>query len=180
MRSSPFSHSTNSPIYVCIYSAHSCTLPSSPSRDGSLELSPRRFRRFPPPRHPSRRRRFPRLPPVASSSPPPVVGTRCDPEPSVGSGLADHLLSNRAFPFYHPEERGVGRRPACALCLCGLADGDRVRRLSSRHIFHGECLDDGWFLHQLTLACPLCRSGDPRRRRAPDRGPARRPALSIY
>ncbi|CAL9181293.1 unnamed protein product [Musa hybrid cultivar] len=90
----------------------------------------------------------------------PLSASAADPEPSVGSGLvvlADHLLSDRAFPFYYPEERGVGRWPACAVCLCGLADGDRVRRLPCSHVFHRDCLNV-WLLHQLNLSCPLCRS----------------------
>ncbi|CAD5177750.1 unnamed protein product [Musa acuminata subsp. malaccensis] len=99
-----------------------------------------------------------RLLPLSSS---PVDAVH-DIEPSIGSGLAglvvlaDHLASNRPFPFLScPSEVG-DRRPECAVCLCSLADGDRVRRLPCRHVFHGECLD-GW-LRQLNLSCPLCRS----------------------
>ncbi|KAJ8479515.1 hypothetical protein OPV22_023242 [Ensete ventricosum] len=110
------------------------------------------------------------LPLFLSSSP-----ADADPEPSVGSGLAglvvlaDHLASNRSFPYDSCSSEGEVRRAECAVCLCGLADGDRVRRLPCRHVFHGECLE-GW-LHHLNLTCPLCRSelAAPELRAAADR-----------
>ncbi|KAG6506955.1 E3 ubiquitin-protein ligase RHA2A-like [Zingiber officinale] len=81
---------------------------------------------------------------------------------SLGSGLAglvvlsDRLAADRAFPFLL-SSRGEAEapRPLCAVCLCDLSDGDSVRRLPCRHVFHRECLD-GW-LGQLNLSCPLCR-----------------------
>ncbi|KAG6479497.1 hypothetical protein ZIOFF_062963 [Zingiber officinale] len=78
---------------------------------------------------------------------------------SLGSGLAglallaDHLAADRTFPFLLP--RGDDLRPDCSVCLCRLADGDRVRRIPCGHVFHRDCLD-GWLL-QLNLSCPLCR-----------------------
>ncbi|CAL9100719.1 unnamed protein product [Musa textilis] len=114
-----------------------------------------------------------RLLPLSLSSSP--ADADADPEPSVGSGLAglvvlaDHLASNRSFAFASCSSGGEGRRAECAVCLCGLADGDRVRRLPCRHVFHGECLE-GW-LHHLNLTCPLCRSelAAPELRAAADR-----------
>ncbi|CAL5018884.1 unnamed protein product [Urochloa decumbens] len=52
----------------------------------------------------------------------------------------------------------------CAVCLCGIAAGDEVRRLSNcRHAFHRGCLDS-WMAHD-QRTCPLCRAplipGDP-------------------
>jgi RING-H2 zinc finger protein RHA1 len=45
----------------------------------------------------------------------------------------------------------------CAVCLCGIAAGDEVRRLSNcRHAFHRGCLDR-WMAHD-QRTCPLCRA----------------------
>ncbi|XP_039122724.1 E3 ubiquitin-protein ligase RHA2A [Dioscorea cayenensis subsp. rotundata] len=63
--------------------------------------------------------------------------------------LADTLNAARPSAYDGPDED-------CVVCLCGLARGDRVRRLSCCHVFHAECLD-GW-LDQMNLSCPLCRS----------------------
>ncbi|XP_042432766.1 E3 ubiquitin-protein ligase RHA2A-like [Zingiber officinale] len=92
-----------------------------------------------------------------SSSADPDDSADCD--GSLGSGLAglallaDHLAADRTFPFLLP--RGDDLRPDCSVCLCRLADGDRVRRIPCGHVFHRDCLD-GWLL-QLNLSCPLCR-----------------------
>ncbi|KAG6535736.1 RING-H2 finger protein ATL47-like [Zingiber officinale] len=46
----------------------------------------------------------------------------------------------------------------CAVCLCGVGLGDRVRELRScRHVFHQRCLDR-WLDHDERLSCPLCRA----------------------
>ncbi|KAM7270797.1 hypothetical protein ACFE04_030011 [Oxalis oulophora] len=44
----------------------------------------------------------------------------------------------------------------CVVCMCRLRDGDLVRRLDCRHVFHKHCLD-GW-LDSMKLTCPLCRA----------------------
>ncbi|MQM10263.1 hypothetical protein Taro_043154 [Colocasia esculenta] len=92
---------------------------------------------------------------------------------AVGSGLAGLILlaeqlisAQPAFSYGHEDvvEGGEARRPRagvadpdCVVCLCGLREGDRVRRLSCcRRVFHCECLD-GWF-DQSKLSCPLCRA----------------------
>lgn len=46
---------------------------------------------------------------------------------------------------------------SCAVCLCRVGPGDRVRELRScRHVFHQRCLDR-WLDHDERLSCPLCR-----------------------
>ncbi|MCD9643381.1 Ubiquitin-protein ligase [Datura stramonium] len=84
---------------------------------------------------------------------------------AVGSGLtgviflAEQLNLNRLLSYRH-QQRGDGTTGAgsntCVVCLHRLGDGDRVRKLACRHVFHTECLD-GWF-NTLNLNCPLCRS----------------------
>ncbi|KAJ4709845.1 E3 ubiquitin-protein ligase RHA2A [Melia azedarach] len=101
--------------------------------------------------------------------------TRFDPDdidptlavPHVGSGLsglvvlAEQLNLSRTLSYEYSccssggESDGEGGID-CMVCLCTLRDGEQVRKLDCRHVFHKECLD-GW-LHHLNFNCPLCRS----------------------
>ncbi|XP_010249389.1 PREDICTED: E3 ubiquitin-protein ligase RHA2A-like [Nelumbo nucifera] len=80
---------------------------------------------------------------------------------AVGSGLAglivlaDQLDVSRVSSYCSADD-GDGIESDCVVCLCRLTDGDQVRRLECRHVFHKDCLD-GWFDH-LNWNCPLCRS----------------------
>ncbi|KAH0675061.1 hypothetical protein KY290_024092 [Solanum tuberosum] len=84
---------------------------------------------------------------------------------AVGSGLtgviflADQLNLNRLLSYHHQQqndEKTGADSSTCVVCLNRLGDGDRVRKLACRHVFHTECLD-GWF-NTLNFNCPLCRS----------------------
>ncbi|XP_030447964.1 E3 ubiquitin-protein ligase RHA2A-like [Syzygium oleosum] len=86
----------------------------------------------------------------------------------LGSGLAGLIvlaeqlnLNGLLSDWFSGEEGGGaggggGCADCCMVCLCGLRDGDRVRRLPCRHVFHKRCFD-GW-LDQLKFDCPVCRS----------------------
>ncbi|KAJ4973924.1 hypothetical protein NE237_007098 [Protea cynaroides] len=87
---------------------------------------------------------------------------------AVGSGLAglivlaEQLNVNRVFSYSECGEKegaagggGGGFDSDCVVCLCKFRNGEQVRRLGCRHLFHKECLD-GWF-DQLQWRCPLCR-----------------------
>ncbi|KAJ0763711.1 putative transcription factor interactor and regulator LIM family [Helianthus annuus] len=83
---------------------------------------------------------------------------------AVGSGLAslillaDQLSLNRAGSYKY-SLCAEGSDPVssdCVVCLNGFTDGEHVRKLACRHVFHKECFD-GW-LDQLNFKCPLCRS----------------------
>ncbi|KAI4313868.1 hypothetical protein L6164_026815 [Bauhinia variegata] len=87
---------------------------------------------------------------------------------AVGSGfaglivLAEQLNLNRRFSYRHTtlDTRDGGADAAigsskCIVCLSSLKDGDLVRKLSCRHVFHKHCFD-GW-LDSLKFNCPLCR-----------------------
>ncbi|KAF8021246.1 hypothetical protein BT93_G1620 [Corymbia citriodora subsp. variegata] len=83
----------------------------------------------------------------------------------LGSGLAGLIvlaeqlnLNQLLSDGFSSEEIGGGGGCAdcCMVCLCGLRNGDRVRRLPCRHVFHKRCFD-GW-LDQLKFDCPVCRS----------------------
>ncbi|KAH7840455.1 hypothetical protein Vadar_017220 [Vaccinium darrowii] len=74
--------------------------------------------------------------------------------------LGEQKNANRIFSY----EYGVdccGESPAeaagsdCVVCLSKLREGEMVRRLRCRHVFHKGCFD-GW-LDQLQFSCPLCR-----------------------
>ncbi|CAI9096108.1 OLC1v1032185C1 [Oldenlandia corymbosa var. corymbosa] len=78
----------------------------------------------------------------------------------VGSGLtgvimlAEQLNLNRMFSYDFDGGCRSGMTD-CVFCLNRFQDGDRVRTLACRHVFHKHCFD-GW-LDQLKFDCPLCR-----------------------
>ncbi|MCD7456213.1 Ubiquitin-protein ligase [Datura stramonium] len=78
---------------------------------------------------------------------------------AVGSGLAgvvmlaEQLNLNRMFSYTFDEQ---GDESSCVVCLNRLGDGDHVRKLTCKHVFHKECFD-GW-LDTLNFNCPICRS----------------------
>ncbi|KAI3696241.1 hypothetical protein L1987_79252 [Smallanthus sonchifolius] len=83
---------------------------------------------------------------------------------AVGSGLAelvilaDQLNLNRVLSYKYSSctERCVDPAESeCVVCLNRLADGEHVRKLPCRHVFHKDCFD-GWLDH-LNFNCPLCR-----------------------
>ena len=85
---------------------------------------------------------------------------------AVGSGLASVVLLaeqlNSRFSYTYSAVRdgesggaaAIGG-PKCVVCLCRLRDGDPVRRLPCRHVFHRHCFE-GW-LNEFKFNCPTCR-----------------------
>ncbi|KAL3830844.1 hypothetical protein ACJIZ3_019646 [Penstemon smallii] len=80
----------------------------------------------------------------------------------VGSGLAgivllcEQLNLNRACSYIKQDD-GVGPFGSdCVVCLNRFNEGDRLRELQCRHVFHKDCLD-GW-MDQLNFSCPICRA----------------------
>lgn len=76
--------------------------------------------------------------------------------------LKEQLLLNLNHQVYyyedhHQEEEGDDDRLQCIVCLCRLRDGEHVRQLGCKHIFHKGCLD-GWLIDHFNSTCPLCRS----------------------
>lgn len=74
----------------------------------------------------------------------------------VGSGLAGLMVLAEQLKVHRPFTLWGEDGSNCVVCLCGLRDGEEVRRLACCHVFHKDCLD-GWFDH-LNLSCPLCRA----------------------
>ncbi|KAK4409651.1 E3 ubiquitin-protein ligase RHA2A [Sesamum angolense] len=78
----------------------------------------------------------------------------------VGSGLTglillcEQLNLNRVCSYQKQSNDGVGSD--CVVCLNRMGDGDHVRKLACRHVFHKDCFD-GWLDH-LNFSCPLCRA----------------------
>ncbi|KAG6410375.1 hypothetical protein SASPL_128433 [Salvia splendens] len=78
---------------------------------------------------------------------------------AVRSGLAGVILLceqmnlNRAYPYANQSGRCASD---CVVCLNRFEDGEPVRKLACRHVFHKDCID-GW-LDQLNFSCPLCRA----------------------
>ncbi|KZV37936.1 hypothetical protein F511_17708 [Dorcoceras hygrometricum] len=80
----------------------------------------------------------------------------------VGSGLAslvllcDQLNLNQVFSYTKKADDDADRfGPDCVVCLNRICEGDRMRRLACRHVFHKDCFD-GWLEH-LNFNCPICR-----------------------
>ncbi|KAF8377252.1 hypothetical protein HHK36_030627 [Tetracentron sinense] len=44
----------------------------------------------------------------------------------------------------------------CAVCLSEFREGEKIRKVQCKHIFHKDCLDK-WLQHD-SATCPLCRS----------------------
>ncbi|KAL6896650.1 hypothetical protein ACP4OV_007222 [Aristida adscensionis] len=63
-------------------------------------------------------------------------------------------------PYRPPRQRcgGGGEEAAveCVVCLSGVEEGEEVRELRCRHVFHRSCLDR-WLLARPLATCPLCR-----------------------
>ncbi|KAK9750344.1 hypothetical protein RND81_02G189400 [Saponaria officinalis] len=76
---------------------------------------------------------------------------------SIISVAVTDLLSVAAEAVFSDDEvEEEEEKEKCVFCLSGLREGDRVRKLTCRHVFHTHCLD-GW-IGQMKFSCPLCRS----------------------
>ncbi|KAG0537210.1 hypothetical protein BDA96_03G128800 [Sorghum bicolor] len=53
------------------------------------------------------------------------------------------------------EEQAQDPDPDCAFCLSAVRDGEEVRELRCRHVFHRACID-AWLVRP-RATCPLCR-----------------------
>ncbi|KAK3128090.1 hypothetical protein QOZ80_7AG0582460 [Eleusine coracana subsp. coracana] len=68
----------------------------------------------------------------------------------------------RVAPYYRKkkkieEEEEEEEEEECVVCLSGIEEGDEIRELKCRHLFHRTCLDR-WLARPAVVAtCPLCR-----------------------
>ncbi|XP_076956030.1 E3 ubiquitin-protein ligase RHA2B-like [Bidens hawaiensis] len=65
------------------------------------------------------------------------------------------LILNR-IPSYKYSSDPADSDSDCIVCLNRFNNGEHVRKLPCRHVFHKECVD-GWIDHR-NFNCPLCRS----------------------
>ncbi|OWM68034.1 E3 ubiquitin-protein ligase RHA2A-like [Punica granatum] len=77
---------------------------------------------------------------------------------SLGSGLAGLILLAEQLDQNLASTTNQRSRSSgdCVVCLSELMDGEAVRALACRHVFHKRCFD-GW-VDRLNFSCPLCRS----------------------
>ncbi|KAK6790690.1 E3 ubiquitin-protein ligase RHA2A-like [Solanum verrucosum] len=81
---------------------------------------------------------------------------------AVGSGLAgvvmlaEQLNLNRMFSYTFDDQGDEASGSSCVVCLNRLGDGENVRKLDCKHVFHKVCFD-GW-LDTFNFNCPICRS----------------------
>ncbi|KAJ0960698.1 hypothetical protein J5N97_014564 [Dioscorea zingiberensis] len=52
--------------------------------------------------------------------------------------------------------KGCSEEVDCVVCLCGIKEGEEIRELVCKHVFHRACLDR--WLELWHARCPLCRS----------------------
>lgn len=59
---------------------------------------------------------------------------------------------------YTNGDRGSTRQTSgeCTVCLSEFVEGEIVRKLKCKHMFHRDCLDE--WLQQYLATCPLCRT----------------------
>ncbi|KAL6627675.1 hypothetical protein ACP70R_031401 [Stipagrostis hirtigluma subsp. patula] len=76
---------------------------------------------------------------------------RDDDEPPLPPECCDRL----AVAVYRRGQGGSAGEAECVFCLSGVGDGDEVRELRCRHVFHRACLD-AWLVRP-RATCPLCR-----------------------
>ncbi|SPT16266.1 unnamed protein product [Triticum aestivum] len=81
--------------------------------------------------------------------------------PAGSPSVHARKCGRRAAPEQPEHELRVSRHRGgaaveCAVCLSGVAEGDEVRELRCRHVFHRACLDR--WLATPPATCPLCRS----------------------
>ncbi|CAN8267006.1 unnamed protein product [Cochlearia groenlandica] len=76
-----------------------------------------------------------------------------DAPPASVSVLSDQLNLNRILSHRYSSAAAA---TDCIVCLSKLKEGEEVRKLDCRHVFHKKCLE-GWLQH-LNFNCPLCRS----------------------
>uniref|UniRef100_A0A0A9FAY2 RING-type domain-containing protein n=1 Tax=Arundo donax TaxID=35708 RepID=A0A0A9FAY2_ARUDO len=76
---------------------------------------------------------------------------RDDGEPPLPRECCDRL----AVAVYRREHAGSEPEPECVFCLSAIRDGEEVRELRCRHVFHRACLD-AWLIRP-RATCPLCR-----------------------
>ncbi|VAH41997.1 unnamed protein product [Triticum turgidum subsp. durum] len=81
--------------------------------------------------------------------------------PAESPSVQARKCGRRAAPEQPDHELRVSRHRGvaaveCAVCLSGVGEGDEVRELRCRHVFHRACLDR--WLATPPATCPLCRS----------------------
>lgn len=91
--------------------------------------------------------------------------SRIEPDEGLLDGVASELAgliilgeqknANRIFSYDYCCDGEPAAGSDCVVCLSKLREGERVRRLRCRHVFHKGCFD-GW-LDQMQFSCPLCR-----------------------
>ena len=76
--------------------------------------------------------------------------------PSAGEeedkgGMSEEDLTHLPSSTYHPS--AIPRDTTCAVCLCEVEDGEEIRQLTCRHMYHKSCIDS-WLRKR--GVCPLC------------------------
>lgn len=80
--------------------------------------------------------------------------------PAAASGDGDELSAaverKSAIVLQVAAYRKEKEEEECVVCLSGIEEGDEIRELKCRHLFHRSCLDR-WLARPVAATCPLCR-----------------------
>ncbi|WOL16365.1 hypothetical protein Cni_G25152 [Canna indica] len=58
--------------------------------------------------------------------------------------------------YRRPSDEASAAAADCVVCLSGIEEGEEIRELRCRHLFHRRCLDR-WLALRRPATCPLCR-----------------------
>ena len=76
-------------------------------------------------------------------------------DPAVGRGASDRDLAKLpTVPYAEDLDLLKGEEQCCSVCITDYDQGDKLRVLPCKHLFHAKCVDQ-WL--SVNATCPLCR-----------------------
>ena len=75
-------------------------------------------------------------------------------DPSDNGGVDENKLANLPVTKFKKVESKVGEEEKCPICLTELEDGEEIKTLPCKHLFHPDCIDP--WLHK-NSTCPICK-----------------------
>ena len=75
---------------------------------------------------------------------------------TVTSKLYKDYIFKKNYEVLSPlcENDSMYEQETCVICLDGLDENDKIRKLPCKHVFHKKCIDQWAFCNKMT--CPIC------------------------